>query len=407
MPFALAIISVLLLGIGWWMTLNARSSYDSEYYFFVPIKALLPRAPGSVDRAISLAWMWRATTFLGVACFVADLSRQSAWLLRLWWTIGSAGGSIALLGLLQKATGAPMIFWGPAPLQGVNTFFATYYYHANAGAFLNLALPLTCGLALRTWIKPTSPMVRALWLCATIILLNATLANTSRMGQLIAMLLIVTLAGGWSTVLLRQAFSGGRKIATIGLVVMIATLLAVAQASHLDQPWRRWQALAQHLPADARWLAAQAALGAVHDAGWFGFGPDTFRIIFPYYTGYLGNSIAGIWRFLHEDYLQTLLEWGWLGSALWAAFLFGGIAVAIRNLRSLGAAKWSPRYRSFLSLAVLALAGVALHALVDFPLQIASLQLYVATYLGVCWGSTRWESASRKQVSDCWMGSVQ
>ena len=97
--------------------------------------------------------------------------------------------------------------------------------------------------------------------------------------------------------------------------------------------------------------------------------------------------MEGIWRFLHEDYLQTLMEWGWIGSAFWALLFFGSIGVAARTLRRRGDdSPLSGRQRLFLTGAVLALGGVALHALVDFPLQIASLQLYVAMYVGICGG---------------------
>jgi hypothetical protein len=93
---------------------------------------------------------------------------------------------------------------------------------------------------------------------------------------------------------------------------------------------------------------------------------------------------------LHEDYFQTLLEWGWLGSSLWCLLLFGGIAVGIFSYNKVARRGWTPRRRVMQPLVIIALIGVALHALVDFPLQIESIQLYVATYLGLCWGSSLW-----------------
>jgi len=392
--------SILLLG--WWMVANAAFIYDSEFFLFTPVWRLLSQAPGSIDYAISVAWMVRATLLIGAMWMVVDLSQDQKWLLRLWWTIGIAGGSIALLGLLQKATGAEMIYWQHARPYDVKTFFAAYYYHANAGAYLNLVLPIACGLALRTIIKPEKPAVRALSFSLAALVIVAVLANTSRMAQLIGVLLMAVMILSARKIIFRQLVHADRSILLVGTAVMIITFYAVGQASHLDAPLRRWEMTPKQASSEqTRWLATKAALTAVPDAGLLGFGPGTFRVIYPYYTNAIGEPIRGIWQFLHEDYVQTLLEWGLVGAALWGFIFFGAIAAGIRALlKSSGRQKMDnrrrmmPRQRWLLFLMTVALCGVALHALVDFPLQIMSIQLYVATYLGMCWGSTRWNSAS-------------
>jgi len=75
---------------------------------------------------------------------------------------------------------------------------------------------------------------------------------------------------------------------------------------------------------------------------------------------------------------------------LWALLFFGGIAVGIRSYEQYAARDWTPRRRLLQPFVIIVLIGVALHAMIDFPIQIASIQLYVATYLGLCWGSSSW-----------------
>ena len=396
LPRFLIILTCALICVGGWMALNAKSIYDSEFSLFVPLRNFVPFLTGSVDYANSAAWMLRGALLLGTILFVCDLSQSSRWLLRLWYVISLIGGSIAFLGLLQKATGAQMIFWQPPPPPeyGVTTFFATYFYHGNAGAFLNLVWPLSAGLVIRAFTSQSQPGMRALWTIVFIVTIAGVLANTSRMAQVVALVLLIIIGLRFGPGLLRRIPGAQKGVAIAGALALILALIALAQATHLEQPLNRWQSVSEQIPADARWQASRVALGALPDAGFFGFGPGTFRVVFPGYNIGSGHAVPGSWRFLHEDYLQTVLEWGWLGSSLWALLFFGGIAVGILSYNRYGARDWMPRRRVMQPLATLALAGVAMHALVDFPFQIESIQLYVATYLGVCWGSSLWYDKS-------------
>jgi hypothetical protein len=198
---------------------------------------------GSVDYSISGAWMMRGALLLGAILFVADLSQSNRWLLGLWYVIGLVAGSIAFLGLLQKATGARMIFWQPPPPEEVRvtTFFATYYYHGNAGAFLNLVWPLTAGLAVRAFTTRSHPGMRAVWISAFILTVAAVLANTSRMAQLVALLLLVAICLQFGTTLLRKLSHTEKSVAFAGALAILLTLIALARTTHLEQPLNRWQ----------------------------------------------------------------------------------------------------------------------------------------------------------------------
>jgi hypothetical protein len=305
---------------------------------------------------------------------------QARFVLQLWWIIVVAGTSIALLGLLQKATGAPAIFWAHVAFAGqtTKTFFATYFYHANAGAFLNLTWPFTAGLALRSIQRGSYPLVRALLASAFVIDVVAVMANTSRMAQAVAGVLFLLLL----VLLAPMLWTGARHVpwqVSAGAVVFLGLIVvAIAYASQWQQALARWEHTA--ISDDPRWQGSQVGWTMAKQAGWFGWGSGSFRAVFPRFQD--ATVLEGTWSYLHQDYLQTIIEWGWLGAALWAVLFCGSMANGVMQL-------WNderpmlPRYRLLMRLALVALAGVAIHALVDFPLQIASVELYAAVALGI------------------------
>jgi O-antigen ligase len=156
--------------------------------------------------------------------------------------------------------------------------------------------------------------------------------------------------------------------------------------------WDRWAEIAMQITPDNTRLLVYKSIWteALPVSGWWGFGAGTFQITFPFFCHHVGDEIKGIWRYAHEDYLQTILEWGWVGASLWAVLIFGGLARGA-NLRAPATSLPTEVLSAALleNAAFLSLTGICLHALIDCPFQIASLALYATVCLALLWTRNR------------------
>ncbi len=383
---ALGAVAVLLV-LGWGMACNPHFRYDPLRLQVVPVRSLLALAPGGIDGATSVAVMTPITGILGVMLFVCDLSRRSQWRRRLWWTMGLAGASIVFVGLFQRASGISFLYPHLDPARTM--FFGPYLYHGNAGSFINLVLPAIAGLVLLSLRKAVDDGGRLIWIPSLLMTLVAAGVCFSRTALAITALSSVAM-GWWGIRHLPRSVI--RWQMWLYPAVVVFAVVGVTAAIGWGPMWEKWQILGSQLNAEnPRWLIASVSRHMVGDSGAFGFGAGTFSLVFPQYMKSLGVSIPGIWRFAQQDYLQTLIEWGWVGATVWLVVFGGAITCAVRALRFGGL---DLEGRTLIYVSLVALAGVAVHALVDYPLQVASLQLYVATYLGICWGSLRWNRSA-------------
>jgi hypothetical protein len=383
-PIVLLAAASFLLLQGWWMILNARYAYDRSVFQFVPVPCFWANGPGVVDRVDAIPAMLRITGLLGIICFVGDLVQRPRWRTRVWWTIALTGASIALYGLALRVSGAVMVNQRG---EVIDRFFAGYRYHGNAGAFINLVLPAIAGLAIVAFGKSGSNSQRALWLPCLIVCLAGAVAAASKAAMVVTAFLALAFAIRQTVVTFNQQNGlPSIRVVILGSLALVAIGIATVGigSGAAGEKWINTGQIGESW--EGRWLCYGACVRMLGDSGAWGFGPGNFMITFPHYTAYLGERIRGIWMFAHEDYLQTLIEWGWVGAGVWAVTFFGGMMELGRNY--LKSKRFlSAEDRIFLFASFLALLGVATHALVDFPLQIASLQLYAATYLGAAWGS--------------------
>ena len=304
---------------------------------------------------------------------------------RLLWVLCLNGGLLGIEGVAQRLEGSGRLLWlvQPRVNPGAETQFGPWAYRANAAQYFNLLWPVGLGF---WWTLHRSAGFKRrthhLLLVCGLIMAACPIISTSRGGALISAGMVLLAAGVFLTThfLLtarkRELPSSRRR--TYALVsLFLAAVLILGYFLGWKQLKPRLRDVSEGFV--QREQMYDMARPMASDYPLFGTGPGTFEPLFQLYR----HSLDDYWPAqLHNDWLETRITFGWLGSSLIAlAFL----AVWLRWFAPGGIHGG----RRFVILLWLALGGCLVHARFDFPFQIYSIFFLFLTLGAVQFSLTR------------------
>ncbi len=254
------------------------------------------------------------------------------------------GALVALTALIAPHVPRSLAAW-VFPVE--SDFLGPFQNRNNYAAFAMLALPVAAWQALSDRRHAWAGWAAAGLLYATVI------GSGSRAGSALVTLEIPAILGVAAMrrlVTVRQALQGAGAFA-----LAAAAFTAVAGWELL------WQRIALYDPLEFRREIYQSTLAMIRERPWTGFGLGTFETAYPRFALFDAGVVV---NYAHNDWLEWAATGGLPMLSLAAAVVLGGAWLARRALWSLG------------------IVFVALHALVDFPMQRLGVAAWMFVLLG-------------------------
>ena len=387
-PRTVRVCSAALLAQGWFLTWNPT------------FPSLVAANQWTVDVGMDKVWslsfhsMVATTLLLGSFALLCDLLGHANTRRFILLSAAVSGTLVSVVGVVLKIVGEPLMqyVWRPPDIDWND--FAFYRYHGNAGAFLNLAWPLILVFTRRAY-TPTFGYARKI-VCtlASAACASALFLNASKAALVIGLLI---LPWPFLTRLLRMKRKAFIILAAVFLLLVVGGVVLSSLLAKEAAFQRLTNASEVSASFDGRIAAYQQYLNTVPEVGAFGIGPGLFQAAFPYQFSVTRNVGAAVRDYAHEDYLQTVLEWGWLGTIWWTVLVAGGLYRAIWTYQQRD--RFPSKTERHLVLAgILGVCGTLAQALLDFPLQVVSVRLFFLVLLALCWVSPRLLSASPEEA---------
>ena len=409
---ALAGLTVAILAYCLISALNASATYQPATRRFDYHDNYVPWLPHSLDSRSTWFAFW---TYLGLACSFwavrdwllgksapeARAERQPsgpsakaqppifpARLRRLFWLLAINGGLLGLEGIIQRLEGSGKLLFLVRPRihKTAATQFGPYAYYANASQYFNLLWPACLGFWWRLQRSQAGGLRHYLrhylvLLCCAI-MAACPIISTCRGGTFITVgLLVLTTLYLAATQFQLHPPSRDRtrkRNITLGILALFFTG-ALALGCSLG-----WKALKPRLATTQEDLRHREEMYDVSrpmaaDHPVFGIGPGAWESVSEQYRV---PTMTDWPAQVHNDWLETRITFGWVGSAL--------IALAFATV----VLRWFVRGgihggRRFVLLTWLGLGGCLLHARFDFPFQIHSIVFLFLLLCAILFNLTR------------------
>jgi O-antigen ligase len=300
----------------------------------------IPWLPHGFVAPFARANPWRclmidASAWMTVCALWAGLTRRAS--IRILLSALAANAFLlALLGILERASGTSRIYWTWSP--PASYFVSSFTYKNHAGAYFDLMIALCAGLAAwhysRRRRRRESGNLCILWLIVNLALVIVVVLSYSR-----AATFLLVAYGAAAALLLALAGDPGSRRRRRGLSVLLAcgALAAVVGLGgyllRKSEAMGQIELLARRFEAgepSARLLIQRASFDLFRAKPVYGWGADGFRYFFPDYqrrypriswTTGVYERIPIYWEHAHNDYLEFLAECGIAGGLLAAAML--------------------------------------------------------------------------------------
>lgn len=300
-------------------------------------------------------------------------------------TLVFLGMAISVYAVCQYVTKSDRI-WGVAYPNYPGRAGGTYIYPNQLAGFLEMLIPLGLCLVLMARV---SHVVKILVGYAVVVMLAGVAVTFSRGGWLVTGVILLAVCG----VLLFQRDYWLKALVLLA-VLLVCGLFLIPKAQLLQE--KAGRAVGTGHVDDIRFSIWWSAVKIWRDHPWWGVGPGHFNYCYSQYR--LPDMQLDV-GYAHNDYLNTLADWGVVGAALVASafvLLYWGIFKCwkfVRGARDDFARKKSNKF-AFLTGAALALLAILLHSLVDFNLQLPANAILAVTLMALV--SSQWRFATER-----------